>query len=48
MSVTFDRLPESAAEISALADGALGNPEHTCTLFLGALKRSISCAAPAC
>lgn len=38
MSVTFDRLPESAAEISALADGALGNPEHTCALFLGALN----------
>lgn len=42
MSVTFDRLPESAAEISALADGAPGNPEHTCALFLGALNLYIN------
>ena len=38
MSVTLDKLPESAAEISALAAGALGNAEHTCALFLGALN----------
>lgn len=38
MSVTFDKLPASAAEFSALADGALNNPENTCALFLLALN----------
>ena len=38
MSVTFEKLPASAAEFSALADGALTNPENTCALFLLALN----------
>ncbi len=38
MSATFDRLPTTAEEFSALAEGKLTNPENTCALFLCALN----------
>ena len=37
MCITFDKLPSSAAEFSALTGGALNDPHNTCALFLLAL-----------
>ncbi len=42
MAVTFDTLPTTVEEFSALAQGKLQNPENSCALFLCALNLYIS------